>query len=579
MFNFLSISLQTRFTVSANRLINFLKHVPFLKKILPSDIYGNYGLKSLFLVIGVIIIAFKKVFFKFLYAAIVTLLGILLYQIEAKGGLQGFFSADSPFQALDISRVAYSSLVIWLMLSFANSSNAVTIGTSDHEQDKIMVNQLRANPAMYAQSQLIFNIAVDSILYLPYLLAALLISGIPFICIFSLLIICISLRLFGEFLNLLTFRYLRTHFGRPPLSLIGILLFLAALFIPMYYGLPDLTGIFSNPLIISGAAAAGVLSSIYIKNYSKYAEILQDRIAYIENILTATKQPSGFKKNQSGNLGLNFADMKNWSKNLKTEDIHSGKHDGKSGFAYLNAIFFDRHNKFFRKKMFQRILMILSPAAIALVSSLVCLLFKGISLAEFLVSGGEKYPFELSLHSAFNTAPIFFFIIYLTSMGRIITASVFSNCDIHMLNYPYYRTAETIFASFKSRFSVALRDNLLLTALMFLSTITSLWIVYGYMDLLYAGIGLVLMLSMGVFFAFNDLFLYYVIQPYDSVGQSKSTIYNVINTVIYIIAYMNFQTQFDFITYTVVIVGATILYLGVGIRLLLTLAPKNFKLR
>jgi len=114
---------------------------------------------------------------------------------------------------------------------------------------------------------------------------------------------------------------------------------------------------------------------------------------------------------------------------------------------------------------------------------------------------------------------------------------------------------------------------------MYFSVISTLGLVFGYLDFAFAGVFFVLLTAIGVFFAFNDLFLYYVIQPYDTAGKGKSIVYTIINYAIYAIAWFNFYARFDFYLYSGIVVLATFLYFGVGIILLLKLAPKRFKLR
>ena len=161
----------------------------------------------------------------------------------------------------------------------------------------------------------------------------------------------------------------------------------------------------------------------------------------------------------------------------------------------------------------------------------------------------------------------------------VVTASVFSNCDIQMLHYSYYRTRDNIFASFKSRITMILRDNFIITTVMSFSTLLSIRLIFGYSDPLLFGVFFLVLTVIGVLFAFNDLFLYYVIQPYDEAGKGKSTIYTIINWVIYVVAWINLQNRFDFFTYSAVISIATVAYIGLGLVLLLAFAPKRFKLR
>jgi hypothetical protein len=227
-------------------------------------------------------------------------------------------------------------------------------------------------------------------------------------------------------------------------------------------------------------------------------------------------------------------------------------------------------------------MIILAPLAAAVLFTLYWLLTAGGTPADFFTNSAyfEDYAsVEDILVSLFNLSPIFFFIIYIASMGRVVTASAFSNCDIQMLHYPYYRIGKTILASFRSRFSVILRYNFIVSSVISFSVLATVTIIFGEMDLMRAGVFFVLLTFIGVFFAFNDLFLYYVIQPYDSAGKSKSIIYSIINFVIYFIAYMNLQMRFELITYSIIIIAATFLYLGIGTALLLSLAPKKFKLR
>jgi fumarate reductase subunit D len=111
------------------------------------------------------------------------------------------------------------------------------------------------------------------------------------------------------------------------------------------------------------------------------------------------------------------------------------------------------------------------------------------------------------------------------------------------------------------------------------SALTIAWYLFDYMDAPRAIVFAVLLLCLGLFFSFNDLFLYYVIQPYDIVGNAKSAIYKIINFVIYCVAFVNLNLRLDFIVYTIFIAVITAAYLIVGTFLLLKLAPKRFRLR
>jgi hypothetical protein len=164
-------------------------------------------------------------------------------------------------------------------------------------------------------------------------------------------------------------------------------------------------------------------------------------------------------------------------------------------------------------------------------------------------------------------------------MGRVVTASVFSNCDIQMLHYSYYRTKETVLASFKARFVYILRCNFLITTVMAISAIGVISSLSWQFDVIRSAVFFLVLTYMGLFFFFYDLFLYYVIQPYDSAGKSKSMIYAIINGVVYFVAWITMTSSYELFTYGIVLISATIFYMGIGTVLLLRFAPRNFKLR
>jgi len=349
-------------------------------------------------------------------------------------------------------------------------------------------------------------------------------------------------------------------------------LLISAVLIPVYINIPDMAVILANPIIALVSIPIGYFSWIFIKDYKLYRKLQAEKINwFIEQL----NKYAAYKSTGSAGSGMNFVDAKNWSKDINTGDLESekDKYKNKKGFAYLNAIFFDRHSKYFNKKILQRCVIFLLIFIVVILFSLFTTIISGESILTLLDMQ------DTDLNQLFLLSPVFFFIIYIISMGRITTASVFSNCDIHMLHYRYYRTRETILASFKARLKMILRYNFLITTVMSISLISAIGIIFGYMEILHAGVFFALLTAIGIFFAFNDLFLYYVIQPYDSVGKGKSIIYTIINYAIYFIAWINVNVRLDFFTYAIIIGIATIVYIGVGTILLLKLAPKRFRLR
>ena len=557
MIKLLIISMQVRFSVTANRLIHFLRRLPGLKKVISPGIYGNYSLKTIFIILGAYFIANKKILIHLLHIAFLLTLGAALNQSEIHGGFYEFVRAEKMLEGITIVGIVRYALLVWFIMGVLGGITSSVPASENHKNDDIIVNYLRINAAVYCHGRILFARIVDILLFVPTLLIAFAITSVPLWGVATTLVMYTALRLTGEAVNLIMYKRIGKHFGTQSVAIVTLLVLLAAaVFIPAFIDMPDLPQIFANYITAAISVPLGIFAWLYVKNYPLYLPLLKDKISWYNQVIADAQTKNTFK------------DAKKWNANITNEDLKSGKHADKTGFAYLNAVFFDRHSKYFRKKIFKRSLIFLAlPAAAA------------IFLLYSLIIGESPGAVFSELNSLFNFAPVLFFIVYIVIMGRVVTASVFSNCDIHMLHYPYYRTRQTILASFKARFTVMLRYNFLITTVMFLSVTAAARLVFGHMDYIYAGIFFVLLSFIGILFAFNDLFLYYVIQPYDSAGKGKSIVYSIINFFIYLVSWMNIYVRLEFITYTIIIIIAVVLYIGIGSALLLNLAPKNFKLR
>lgn len=563
----LLLSVQVRFTIMANRLINFLSKIPLIKKVIEPSLYGNYGVKTIFAALGILSGVARRVIFRVIYIAYLTFIGVVLYQAAAKGGyptlFADYFQAIPVLEPLIAEQVIAFILTAWFIFSFIGSFTGPAIATpQSSDSDKVMVMYLRADASVYAKARTILAVIADVLLYLPYLVAAFIIAGIPVWCVLPMLIMFTAFRFIGEIINLVAFKHARWHFSRFPFTLFGLPVLAAVIYVPVYYGLIDWAAVLTNPLVMLSSIAVAIVSWLYINAYKEHDELIRDRIKLLEETINEIRE-----KNKRHAASMKTAGAAKWHKSIDEKSLRQDKHKHKTGFAYLNAIFFERHSNFFRKKMLTRCGFILVP--LILIAGLMYIESRADLGIGFL--GRTSLPFDLS--------PIFFFVMYIASMGRVVTASVFSNCDIQMLHYSYYRTAETTVASFKLRFAVIFRYNMLISVLVSVSAIGSIRLLYGFMDYSQAGVFTILLILLGLLFAFNDLFLYYVIQPYDSAGASKSIVYRLINGVIYFAAYLSLQMRLDLAAFTIFIAMVTVLYLGVGALLLVRLAPKKFMLR
>ena len=570
------LSLIVRFTITANRLIFFIKRIPLIGKKVPANAYSKSGLKELFIVLGILFVANKRIMIHLLYMVILAALGIVLSRTAALGGFFAFFGSDESFSGISFTGSFLYALTVWFIYSWAGApTTSIIVSGSNHKNDNMMINYLRANPSQYVRSRILIDRIVDILLFFPVLLPLFLIARLPVLGVFAALFMFTSIRLLGEAFNMWLFKKTGRHLGCTPLAYFVVFpLYAVGVLIPYFLGPLNILAFFANPLAVTAVLAIcgiiGFLALRYIQNYPLCMELIRDKIHRHEML---------FEKQQAAVDNATFAVAKDWGKNVDTENLEVDKHRNKKGFAYLNAIFFDRHQKFFTKKILIRCLILLAPLAAALLFTVSSHISGGVSLYSMVV--GDGFPgLPESLSDVFYLTPLFFFVFSLVSMGSIVTLSIFSNCDVRMLHYPYYRTAETILSSFKARFAVILRINFTISSVLFISIIGALTLIYGYVDWQSTAIFLAALTFIGAFFAFSDLFLYYVIQPYDSGGKDKSVLHKTINFAIGILSYLSINSfRIGLIPFTIIVAAAVGLYIGVGLILLYSLAPKRFKLR
>ena len=551
-------SLQVRFTIASHRFLDFLRRIGIIKK------HGSNGAKNIFAVLGALIVVGIKFFHIFCYIAFLLLSGAIIGQIMSLGGLETFLDSENMLQGFSMERTISGTLIVWFFISFIAGLfgvRSITAGSRNHINDETMISYFYADPATYAKSQIFIDRTTEFIIYLPLILVAFNIASLPMWGVFPVLVMLTSFRLVGEVVNLWLFKHTGRHFGYGVLYTLGYILYIPAFIAPFFLAMPDLAVVLFDPITIAIAILPGFLALIYIKKYRLFGELLRDKIH--RNDLDVSTKATSYN---TGFSGLNFKDAQKWSKNIRTEGLSDEKYSKKDGFAYMNAIFFDRQKRFFTGKLLKRILIISVPLVAFTVLFIV---------NPFFASFDEARDTYIRF---FTLTPAFFAIVYIASMGRVVTASVFTNCDVEMLNYPCYRTRESILSSFKTRFLTTLKYNTIVTAVMSICLLSVLTALFRGMDFLHAFVFFALLMCLGVFFSFNDLFLYYTFQPYDSDGKSNNVVYAVINILVGLIAYLSYQLSIDLFIYSGAMAVITVAYLIVGLYLLKTLAPKNFKL-
>jgi hypothetical protein len=240
-----------------------------------------------------------------------------------------------------------------------------------------------------------------------------------------------------------------------------------------------------------------------------------------------------------------------------------------TGYSYFNSIFFYRHKKFFRRKILIRVL-ITAGAVLGLV----------ILLVLRPKEAGEADAGKFML-------PVTFFFAYLLSLGRHATAAMFTSCDLAMLTYPFYRESKPVIRNFRLRFRKILLYNApafsLLAILPITADIFGSFISGGSPETIAWTLlipYLITMFTIWIFFSFHDLFIYYILQPYNSEMGTKSKVFSVIQFFVYLLSYMNVMLKnVNIYLYMTVIILFTLIYVTFGILAINKFCAKTFRLR
>lgn len=240
-----------------------------------------------------------------------------------------------------------------------------------------------------------------------------------------------------------------------------------------------------------------------------------------------------------------------------------------SGIQLLNRLLFKRYQKIFKKKLGYRL------GGLGILFIVICAIY-GYLIIRF---GKADY---LSFHQVGQVLPSIFFIMYLIALSKEIVAIYYLKCDQAMLHYPFYRTKQTILRSFVGRLGQLFLVNTLIVAGLFLNVFAAMLLFGRGIPLTFYGLIIVYGIAVNVLFSFHELFLYYLLQPFDQKGQMKNPIFGVIAGLFYFFCVQNYSFANLFkspILYVMAISAIIVTYMIIGLVIVWRKAPKSFRLK
>lgn len=288
-----------------------------------------------------------------------------------------------------------------------------------------MIKLMRVNPKEYYLSKIIIGIQDDILFFI-----ALYIFRISNPIFLTLEFIAISIL--GEYVQIFLF----DKFGfilckTKAVNIILWILSIAAGYVPCILGLIyDFNIVINSPIFLIVSIIMALISFIKMKKYNGYKDIVLNinlRSSVVENV-------------EELNSDINFGDVK--ISKVEGKLLDSSQFNNKTGYEYLNSIFFFRNNKLVRRSI-----------------KLKCILITIVMMILIAVVLIKKDEVEETFDFIKNCSPYLFFIMYFISSTERLCKAMFFNCDLSLLRYGFYKRKEDILKNFKSRLKKMLFYN------------------------------------------------------------------------------------------------------------------------
>lgn len=512
------------FTEEANILIYRLKKIPLLGSKIPEEIYSKTEFKKGFGIIQTVFNVVQNFIMKFLYFYI-------LMVIPSK-----FF-----INRYDIGK--YEN--IFLQIFFVMNCICGSIFRSEIFQNKAssykMIKFMRTPAKEYYFTIVAKRILLQSLYYsLSFFILG--ISN-PFFIVIELA----AFRIVGEWINMKLFERYKIVIEKEKV-LVSIVMILIPIisYLPIIFNcIFDFQYFFNNyiVLLISILIFLIFLKKLYKRNNYK---LIANKVLYRNSLVDMDSDES-----------LNFNDVK--IRESKSEK-NIPKFNSKSGYEYLNSIFFFRNRRLVKNSI--------------QIKSIAILVISAVILAIIFIS--KK---DMDFNSLKTIEPQLIIIMNWICSTEKICKSMFFNCDISLLRYGFYKNPEGILNNFKCRVKKLLLFNLIPTITLIIVLITivlSMGCINRIVEILPV---LISIISLYLFFTMYSLFLYYILQPYTADLKIKSDAFVILNNIIYFIGFGCFKIKEPSIYFTITIIVVTTLFVPLSLYLIYKFAPKTFKIK
>lgn len=518
------ISFRLQITYHTNALLRSLKSIPWVKKWLPAALYASPKLKRFALVVSILREIISTFFGKVLYLLLMAVLPLF------------YFKLSGPANFLHIL------LFLTLMGGLLNAR--IIMPGRDKYYAVIL---MRLDAKKYALSNYLYfllrtfvGMAVVTAV-IGWLYGVSIFGAVAAAALVVAVKCILPAILLGTPLKEQKKRFEKLY---TAISVLFITALLAAAYVLPALGLA--LPVWAFYAVCAAAVAAAVPSVWVLCRFNGYRDAYKEAFAG-ETMLESPKSVTAKAMQASYQKKLSFS---------------ASQTSKKSGYAYLNDLFVQRHTK------------ILTRSALRITLFFGALMLVGIGACLFYPPVREK------LNEYLLTAlPSLLFVMYFINRGQTITQAMFVNCDHSMLTYRFYRQPKAILQLFAARLRSVILINLIPAAVLAAGLPAMLLLSGGTAHPLDYALLSASVLLMAIFFSVHHMVLYYLLQPYNENSEIKNPMFTIANAVTYLVSYFAVRQEIETSVFGVFLLIFCVLYILFALLAAYRLAPKTFCLR
>lgn len=477
------------FENSFNGVLYLLSQIPLVGRLINEDSYERNVPKK--------IISYAR----FLFGILLNFLGKGLY-------CAAFLIL--PYLAMNNliadNRFLYDDTIvnIFIIMSCLCGSLISTGILTETDEDYMLINVMRVDPKKHYRGRLFYKLATDFVFFLILLCML----GIAFPVCLRLALLLLAARGIGEFVRLLMYDKLRFIYNNrtlPDVILILLCVYFAYVS-PCRSGvIPHTAAMVLETNLLAAICLVGILCLCAVWFYGKYDVLARNQARYQDVVHTELIMRQARIREAKTKVTI-------------CKDI--GRYEKKRGYAYLNAIFFDRSKRKLHRGVFGKAYALFAVAAAVLV---------------WLFTGGEtRAEFLWKMFGSLSTWLVF--VMFLLSCGADICRVIYYNCDRMLMELRYFRQKDAVMKLYLDRVARIIWIDMK-TALFFCIAAGMVILKLGHIASYQVWLpvfGEIVVLSM--LFSIYHTMIYHLLQPYNAGLKIKVPLFSLCNAVLLIVS-------------------------------------------